>query len=250
MGRKIVAVLFLINIAFTSIFFFLGAFVLRIVTFCFDPKLRILHLYTCFWGSYYIWTFKSWRYKVNGKENIERSKTYVIVSNHQSQLDILIAFTTFIHFKWVSKIEVFNLPLIGWNMLLNRYIRLRRGDKKSISRMMRDARRTLKSGSSVYIFPEGTRSATGILRKFKPGAFILAKELNLPILPIVINGTIKALPKYRIEYRGFHDMILEILPPVLPHEFKKMSVEELSEYIRGLIASKVEAHVEGGLTDL
>ncbi|MGM0418246.1 MAG: lysophospholipid acyltransferase family protein, partial [Thermodesulfobacteriota bacterium] len=232
MGGKIVAVLFCSLIAYSSIFFFTGALILRLITQIFDPKLRILHLYTCFWASSYIWLMKCWKYKVKGKENVENNRTYVVVSNHQSQLDILVAFTCFFHFKWVSKIEIFNIPLIGWNMRLNKYIKLVRGDKKSIAQMMADAEETLKKGSSVFIFPEGTRSETGVLRPFKPGAFKLAKDLQLPILPIVINGTINALPKYSIKYNGVHHMELKIMEPVEYETIKDMETEEAAEYVR------------------
>ncbi|PIE74902.1 MAG: 1-acyl-sn-glycerol-3-phosphate acyltransferase [Deltaproteobacteria bacterium] len=248
MGRKIVAGFFFAIVGFSSIIFFIGALVLRISTQWFDPKLRILHLYTCFWGSSYIWMMKCWKSSVKGRENIERDKTYVVVSNHQSQLDILLVFTSFFHFKWVSKIEVFNLPLIGWNMRLNKYIKLKRGDKKSIAEMMVDARKTLKSGSSVFIFAEGTRSETGILRPFKPGAFILAKELGLPILPVVINGTGNALPKYSINYRRVHNINIEILEPIPFEKINNMEVEEAGAYVRDIIAERVEAHQAGGYT--
>jgi 1-acyl-sn-glycerol-3-phosphate acyltransferase len=246
MGRKIVAVLFFLVVAYSSIFFFTGALILRITTQIFDPKLRILHLYTCFWASSYIWLMKCWKYKVKGKENVDKNKTYVVVSNHQSQLDILVAFTCFFHFKWVSKIEIFNVPLIGWNMRLNKYIQLVRGDKKSIAQMMDDAEETLKKGSSVFIFPEGTRSETGVLRPFKPGAFKLAQDLKLPILPIAINGTIHALPKYSINYHGVHHMEMKIMEPVEYETIKDMETEQAAEYVRSMIAKKVNAHQAGG----
>jgi len=98
------------------------------------------------------------------RERIRRDATYVIVANHQSLLDILVLFRLFVHFKWVSKAELFRIPCIGWNMTLNRYIRLRRGNPESIAAMMRDAERTLAEGSSLMIFPEGTRSADGRLK--------------------------------------------------------------------------------------
>lgn len=250
MGSKIVAAMFFIYVGYSSVFFFLGAMILRLTTQFFDPRLRILHLYTCFWATVYIWSMKCWKYTVKGRENVEKDKAYVIVSNHQSQLDILIAFTCFFHFKWVSKIEIFNVPLIGWNMRLNKYIQLKRGSSKSILEMMEDCKKTLKEGSSVFIFPEGTRSETGVLRPFKLGAFTLAKELELSVLPIAINGTINALPKYSINYHGVHPMSLEVMEPIPFSRIKDLEVEELAEYVRSLIASRVEAHQAGGYKNL
>jgi len=104
---------------------------------------------------------------VEGREKIRRDATYVIVSNHQSQLDILVLFRLYVHFKWVSKSEIFKIPLIGWNMVMNRYIKLRRGDKESIAQMMADSEERLAEGSSIFIFPEGSRSPDGRLKPFK-----------------------------------------------------------------------------------
>src|SRR5262249_51268254 len=118
-----------------------------------------------------------------------------MVSNHQSLLDILVLFRLFVHFKWVSKAELFRIPCIGWNMTLNRYIRLRRGNPESIAAMIRDAERTLAEGSSLMIFPDGTRSPDGHLKPFKRGAFTLALRPRVPLLPIVMQGTSHARRK-------------------------------------------------------
>jgi 1-acyl-sn-glycerol-3-phosphate acyltransferase len=130
----------------------------------------------------------------------------------------------------VSKAEIFKVPVIGWNMVLNRYIKLVRGDKKSIAQMMDECEMHLKEGSSVYIFPEGSRSPDGHLKQFKLGAFLLAKKLNLPIMPIIIEGTRFALPKHSIDYHGKHPIILRVLDEITPDKFKNMSVEELIDY--------------------
>ena len=123
------------------------------------------------------WLISSWSI-----EKIDRGATYVMVANHQSLLVILVLFRLFFHFKWVSKIENFRVPCIGWNMTLNRYIPLRRGDKGSIVQMLRDCREALAAGNSIMMFPEGTRSPDGRLRSFKTGAFELAKQAYKPIL--------------------------------------------------------------------
>src|SRR5690606_16085028 len=129
-----------------------------------------------------------------GREKIRRGETYVMVANHLSLLDILVLFRLFRHFKWVSKIENFRIPFIGWNMRLNRYIPLRRGDRTSVIQMMAACEETLASGSSIMMFPEGTRSLTGELKEFKTGAFELALKTRRPILPILLAGTANALP--------------------------------------------------------
>ncbi len=181
----------------------------------------------------------AWSLRISGRDKIERRAQYVIVSNHQSQLDILVAFRLFFPFKWVSKAEVFRLPFIGWNMYLNRYIGLKRGDKDSIRQMMQTCERALADGCSVYFFPEGTRSRTGRMKSFKPGAFILAQKMRVPILPVVIEGTRAALPKYSLNFHGRHLIRLKVLDPIPPSDFVDLSVDELAETVRTRLAAEL-----------
>src|SRR5262249_34751820 len=143
--------------ALSSLVLFPVAVVLWAVTVPFDRRLRALHQFTCFWASLYTWTNPLWRVRVVGREHIRPGTTYVMIANHQSFVDILVLFRLFTHYKWVSKAEMFRLPCIGWNMALNRYVKLRRGDAGSIAAMMRACERHLEAGSSIMIFPEGTR---------------------------------------------------------------------------------------------
>jgi 1-acyl-sn-glycerol-3-phosphate acyltransferase len=239
MFNPVIAFLFLTYIAVTSAFFFVLALLIRVLTAPFDRRLVLLHLFTSFWACLYLWSMPAWQVSLEGREKIRRRETYLIVSNHQSQLDILVAFRLFFPFKWVSKAEVFNLPFIGWNMVLNGYVKLRRGDKQSIGRMMAACRHHLARGSSVYFFPEGTRSASGTLKPFKPGAFILAHEMRLPILPVAIDGTRKALPKYSLNFHGRQPIRLQVLDPIAYETFKDLSVEATAEMVRGTIAAHV-----------
>ena len=235
---RLIAILLIVFMSLSSTVFFPVALIIWLVTVTFDKNLRLLHKFTCFWASLYIWLFPPWAVSVTGRSHVDPEQTYIIVSNHQSAVDILVAFTLFIHFKWVSKAEMFNIPLIGWNMYLNRYIRLKRGKNNSIRSMYRACEKHLKRGSSVYLFPEGTRSSTGRLRPFKEGAFVLAKRLNIPLLPIVINGSKNAVPKNSINFHGRSDVKVEILPPVNPEE--DISVKELTENVREMIRSRVQ----------
>ena len=201
----------------------------------FDPRLRALHLFTCFWASLYTWTNPAWRVQVEGREKIRRDEAYVMVANHQSLLDILVLFRLFVHFKWISKIENFRIPLIGWNMHLNRYIPLRRGERSSVVQMMARCRETLAAGSSLMIFPEGTRSPDGRLRAFKTGAFEIAKASGRPILPIVVQGTSDALPKRGLVLRGRHRIRVSVLDEIPPESFAAESPEELALRVHALI---------------
>ena len=150
---RLIAILYIAFVFLTSAFFFLVALAIWLTTVLFDKRLWLLHRFTCVWASSYIWLMPPWSVSIKGKENIDANDTYIIVSNHQSLVDILVAFTLFTHFKWVSKAELFNIPLIGWNMSLNRYIRLRRGNHKSVKTMYKACEKHLKQGSSIYLFP-------------------------------------------------------------------------------------------------
>lgn len=229
--------------AVTCILFYFIALAIWLVTRPFDRRLRLLHLFTCFWGYMYVWLVPMWHVTKLAREKIDRKKTYVVVSNHQSQLDILVAFGLFFHYKWVSKVEIFKLPFIGWNMILNDYVKLVRGDKESVRLMLDHCRRTLGQGNSVWIFPEGSRSKDGTLRQFKPGAFILAKELGLPILPVAISGTCHALPKKSMVMRGHNDITIQVLDEIPPAAFDGLSVEQTAEMVREVIGAHVREHI-------
>ena len=223
----------------SSILLFPVALLIWLVTLPFDPRKRILHLFTCFWASLYTWTSPAWPVTIEHRERLLEDRACVMVANHLSLLDILVLFRLFTHFKWVSKLENFRVPLIGWNMHLNRYIPLRRGDKASIIKMMRACEETLDAGNSIMMFPEGTRSTTGRMRRFKTGAFELALGSKRPIQPLVIQGTADALPKRGFVLQGRHAITVRVLDPIEPESFEGASVEDLTQMVRGVIAAEL-----------
>jgi len=192
------------------------AVVIKAVTALFDRRLAVLHTFSCFWASLYIWANPLWRVRIEGKDRIDRRTAYVMVCNHQSLADIMVLFRLFVHFKWVSKAENFRIPLVGWNMTLNRYIRIQRGSARGNLGMVRGCETALREGSSVMIFPEGTRSADGALQEFRQGAFEIAFRTQSPLLPIVIDGTADALPKRGFLLRGRHAIRVRVLEPLAP----------------------------------
>jgi 1-acyl-sn-glycerol-3-phosphate acyltransferase len=144
----------------------------------------------------------------------------------------------------VSKIENFRVPFIGWNMSLNRYVKLRRGNRASVVQMMKECRETLAAGNSIMMFPEGTRSPDGRMRAFKTGAFELALECGRPILPIVIQGTSDALPKHGFVLRGRHPITVTILEELPVERFRGDTVEALTNRVRSIIAERVGEKAE------
>jgi 1-acyl-sn-glycerol-3-phosphate acyltransferase len=222
-----------------------GAVLLRAATAPFDRRRAILHMYTSAWAYHYIKLMPQWTTSFSGVEHIRKDRTYVLVANHQSLGDILLLFGLFRHFKWVSKAEIFKVPFIGWNMRMNDYVHLVRGDAASIEKMLDACRRHLREGSSVMLFPEGTRSVDGEVKPFKRGAFTLAKELGLEIVPIVVDGTHDALPKHGLVFRqnGTLHMRVKVLPPVSPDAAD--SVQALSDLVREQIVRELAA-MRGG----
>jgi 1-acyl-sn-glycerol-3-phosphate acyltransferase len=221
-------------LASSSIALFPVAVVVWAVTAPFDRRLTVLHQFTCFWASLYTWANPLWPVTIEGRQRIDARETYVMVANHLSLLDILVLFRLFRHFKWVSKIENFKIPCIGWNMRLNRYIPLKRGDRDSIREMMEACEKTLAAGSSIMMFPEGTRSRTGVLQPFKTGAFELALRTGKPLLPIVIEGTSNALPKRGFVLRGHHPIRVTVLDPIPVERFTDLDAKALTEQTRQL----------------
>jgi 1-acyl-sn-glycerol-3-phosphate acyltransferase len=120
-------------------------------------------------------------------------------------------------------------------MSLNRYIPLKRGDRESVIRMMRACERTLASGSSIMMFPEGTRSTTGRMRTWKTGAFELALAARVPIQPIVLKGSGDALPKRGFVLQGRHDIEVTLLEPIMPETFEGKTAEDLTDEVRAIL---------------
>jgi 1-acyl-sn-glycerol-3-phosphate acyltransferase len=230
--RRLLSAIFWAFLTLSSILLFPVAVVVWLATAAFDRRLVALHRFTCFWASLYTWLNPAWRVSIEGRERIDRRTAYVMVANHQSLLDILVLFRLFAHFKWVSKIENFRVPCIGWNMRLNRYIPLRRGDRASIARMMTECEATLRAGNSIMMFPEGTRSRDGRLQPFKPGAFALAQRTGAPLLPIVVEGTANALPKRGFVLRGRHAIRVRVLDAIPVERFAGATPEAIADTLR------------------
>lgn len=246
MIARLFSSLFWLFLVVSSIVLFPIAVLLWAATVLLDQRLVLLHRFTCFWASLYTWLNPVWRVRIEGREKIRPDAAYVMVANHQSLLDILVLFRLFTHFKWVSKVENFRVPAIGWNMSLNRYIKLRRGDRVSVEKMLAACERTLAEGSSIMMFPEGTRSPDGRLKAFKPGAFSLALDTRSPVLPIVLSGTSDALPKRGFVLRGHHDIRVRILDEIAPAVFAGWTVQALSDHVRALIAAHLDEPDEIG----
>ncbi len=195
---------------------FAMALVIFVVTVAFDRRRLLLHLFSCAWASLYVVANPLWRMRIEGRGKVPWKGPAVLVANHMSMLDILVLYGLFRPFKWVAKAELFRVPIVGWNMTINDYVRIRRGHPDSIRRMMEHCRQHLERGMPVMIFPEGTRSRDGRLQPFKDGAFRLAIDVGCPVIPIVLSGTAHALPKRGLAIRGGMTASVKVLDPISP----------------------------------
>lgn len=180
-----------------------------------------------------------WRFRVEGTPPPDIfKKGYVVVSNHQSTADPFLLSWLRWDMRWVAKEAIFKLPVIGWLMRLGGDIPLRRGERDSVAEMMAEAKRTLTSGMCVMIFPEGTRSASGDLLPFKPGAFQLAIEAGAPILPLALHGTRACRPKGSLWF-GQAKAVVRVLEPVSTEGYTVADVGALAEKVRARISAAV-----------
>ncbi len=156
--------------------------------------------------------------KIEGRDNLERKQSYVFVSNHQGAFDIFLIYGYLNrNFKWMMKYQLRRIPFVGYACLKARHIFVDKRGPKKIKATYDAARETLKDGVSVTVFPEGSRSFTGHLGLFRKGAFALADELQLPVVPMTINGSFDVMPRMRdFKFTCWHRMTLTIHAPIYP----------------------------------
>jgi 1-acyl-sn-glycerol-3-phosphate acyltransferase len=239
--RGAFSVLFWTFLAVSCIPLFGCAVLIFVLTLPFDRNGRALHLFSCAWAQLYFAVNPLWQLSVEGREKLPWRGPAVLVANHESLGDILVLFGLFRPFKWVSKKSVFRVPFIGWNMWLNRYVGLVRGNKASVMQMIRQCEAWIDRGVPVLLFPEGTRSPDGEVKAFKDGAFQLATKKGCPVYPIVLTGTRSVLPKHGFVLRQSAACSLRVLDPVMPEHFGG-DVEALRDFVRERIIAEKRSH--------
>lgn len=189
------------------------------------------------------------RVKVKGRENIDKNTSYVFTANHQGAFDIWSIYGYLNHnFKWLMKKELEKIFMVGWACKCAGSVFVDDSSVSSIRHTIEESEKQLRDGMSLVIFPEGSRTWDGKMIPFKRGAFMLAGEFKLPVVPITIDGSFKAMPRYTyiihpttitltihkpIEpgERGFNTKVLmaqcrEAIESALPEEDKGMSTEQ------------------------
>jgi 1-acyl-sn-glycerol-3-phosphate acyltransferase len=181
-----------------------------------------------------------WRFTVAGDIPTDPRHPYVVVANHESFVDILLISHLPFEMKWMSKSEFFKIPFVGWAMRLAGDIRLERGDKKSGAEALIECRDRLDKKVSVMIFPEGTRSKSGELQEFRDGAFRIAIDSGLPVLPLAVLGTRDALIKHDWRF-GYSRAEVKVLDPIPTDGLTAADVGDLRDRTRDQIAAALAA---------
>lgn len=219
---------------------FLFTFCLFLFTFPFDRKGFIPHMCSCSWAKVALAMNPFWKFHIEGRKKIKWGKPYILVANHQSNFDIFIMYQLFRPFKWIAKKEILKYPFVGWGMQMNRYVYFDRKDRRARAKVIEQCRDWLQKGVPVFFFPEGTRSKSGEMQKFKVGAFQLAIQENLPITPIAIQGTRDILGKNKLLLSTKANIRVKILDPIPVDDYTPDQVNDLIEKTRGRIGQALE----------
>jgi 1-acyl-sn-glycerol-3-phosphate acyltransferase len=176
---------------------------------------------------------------VEGREHLRQGETYLVMSNHQSLYDIPVLFQVVgPNVRMIAKAELFHLPVFGKALAAGGFIAINRTDRRSAIKSLNVARDVLADGTHVWIAPEGTRSRDGRLLPFKKGAFYLALEAALPILPLTLRGTRDALPAKGLRSTPGAQVTATIHPSIDPRPFAALGKggrDKLMQEVRQII---------------
>ena len=180
------------------------------------------------------------RLRITGAGDFDRRQPYIVVANHLSLMDIPILYGWLdLDLKWVMKKELRKVPMIGPGCALLGHIFLDRGNHQAAVEQLQQVKDRLQPGTSILFFPEGTRSRSGELQAFKLGAFRMARDIDLPILPITLKGADRILPPDNIQLRpGTATMIIH--PPIPVEEVRANEPEALRDLARAIIAAGLD----------
>jgi 1-acyl-sn-glycerol-3-phosphate acyltransferase len=174
---------------------------------------------------------------IRGREKIIKGRSYIIISNHQSEYDILAIVTTLgIQFRWIIKKELLKVPLFGYALYKSRNIFIDRGQGEAAMKSIREGMKRLPEGVSLMFFAEGTRSEDGAIQPFKKGGFVMALEKGIPVLPVTVNGSRKVLPKKSlVVHPGPIEVVIS--DPIETSGFSMENLQDLIDKTRDVIIS-------------
>lgn len=242
--------------AIYEIFIFLPIFIVASIIFPTATTVGCLLGNGHFWGYYpgQIWSWVIVRalllpVRVTGRENIRKGQSYVFVANHQGYFDIFLIYG-FLHrnFKWMMKKGLRKIPFVGRACEASHQIFVDKSGPSKIKMTYDKARVTLCEGMSLVVFPEGARTFTGHMGVFRRGAFALADELQLPVVPMTINGSFDVFPRTfdkKLRLPRWHRLSLTIHEPIFPECKGTENIRRLSDESYKAIMDSLDAGYQG-----
>ncbi|MDH3393195.1 MAG: 1-acyl-sn-glycerol-3-phosphate acyltransferase [Desulfobulbaceae bacterium] len=174
---------------------------------------------------------------IKGGSSLERDRPYIFAGNHQSQFDIFaLQGCLGFDFRWLAKKELFDVPVFGTAMRRVGYIPVDRSHSRAAVKSLDEAAQRIAAGTSVIIFPEGTRSEDGKLLPFKSGTMVLAIKAGVPVVPMAIVGTHAILPKGRLLAKSGR-VVIRIGEPIKTSGYKVKQKHELAERLQDAVAA-------------
>lgn len=185
--------------------------------------------------------------KVEGRENLVKGQSYVFVANHQGAFDIFLIYGFLSrNFKWMMKRQLRQMPFVGKACESAHHIFVDKRGASKIRETYDRARQTLQGGMSLVVFPEGARSFTGHMGVFKRGAFMLADDIELPVVPLTINGSFDIMPRTRdMKWVVWHPLRLTIHKPILPVGKGTDNIKYLEEESYKVVMGGLEKQYQG-----
>ena len=202
-------------------------------------KSDIAHIIARMWGRSILWV-SAIKVTVKGLEKLNPAQSYIYMANHQSNFDIPALLGKLpVQFRWLAKAELFRIPIFGRAMRGCEYISIDRSNRKMAFKSLVMAAQIIRSGTSVMIFPEGTRTSDGRLKDFKKGGFVLSVDAGVPIVPIIIYGTWSIMPKTRLRIDAA-PVVIEICDPIETNTFTRKTKNDLIVKVRNTMIKQLE----------
>lgn len=195
------------------------------------------------WGKCWCWLLFI-KVEVRNREYIDKNTSYIFVANHQGAYDIFSIYGFLGHnFKWMMKKSIEKIPFVGAACKLSEQIMVDRSSPMAMARSIVEARKRLRNGMSLVVFPEGARTRNGKMNPFKKGAFKLALDFRLPLVPITIDGSYDILPRSSRVNIKHGKIILTIHKPIEPNKTGKVDMESVMNETYNTIQSALPKHL-------
>ena len=237
---KVFSILAWLTMALTSILITPVFLVVWVCTFWWDNRRVALQMMMTFWAWHYQSLIPFWKMHLEGRKKIPWNRPVVIVANHRSLVDILALQKLRRPFKWTSKAENFKLPFVGMALSLTNSIRINRESLRSGAQFLAQAEEEMKKGSSILLFPEGTRSKTKTMRPFKEGAFHLAKKTGSGIIPIVHTGSEKTFAPGSWVLKGKAPIYIRVLDEIPAEEVAENEVKATMNRVQDIMEQELD----------